>query len=76
MTALSSATLSSLSVSVPTYDRDAASVGVVHFGFGPHEVAAGLGISYGNAKVVLHRARARLRAAVVQHEIVDPGDGS
>jgi mannitol 2-dehydrogenase len=34
MTALSSATLSSLSVSVPTYDRDAASVGVVHFGFG------------------------------------------
>ena len=34
MTALSSATLSSLSVSVPTYDRDAASVGIVHFGFG------------------------------------------
>ena len=34
MTALSSATLPSLSVSVPTYDRDAASVGIVHFGFG------------------------------------------
>ena len=34
MTALSSATLSSLPVSVPTYDRDAASVGIVHFGFG------------------------------------------
>lgn len=34
MTALSSATLSSLSVSTPTYDRGAASVGIVHFGFG------------------------------------------
>ena len=34
MTALSSATLPSLSVSVPTYDRHAASVGVVHFGVG------------------------------------------
>ena len=34
MTALSSATLPTLSVSVPTYDREAASVGIVHFGFG------------------------------------------
>ena len=34
MTALSSATLSSLSVSMPTYDREAASAGIVHFGFG------------------------------------------
>ena len=34
MTALSSATLPRLSVSAPTYDRGAASVGIVHFGFG------------------------------------------
>src|SRR6478609_2731982 len=34
MTALSSATLSTLSASTPTYDREAASVGIVHFGFG------------------------------------------
>ena len=34
MTALSSATLTTLSASTPTYDREAASVGIVHFGFG------------------------------------------
>ena len=34
MTALSSATVATLSVSTPTYDRDAASVGIVHFGVG------------------------------------------
>ncbi|MFL6153964.1 MAG: mannitol dehydrogenase family protein [Ornithinibacter sp.] len=34
MTALSSAALPSLTASVPTYDRQAASVGIVHFGFG------------------------------------------
>jgi mannitol 2-dehydrogenase len=34
VTALSSAHLATLSVSTPTYDRDAASVGIVHFGFG------------------------------------------
>lgn len=34
MTALTAATLATLDVSVPTYDRDAASVGIVHFGFG------------------------------------------
>lgn len=50
--------------------RDAAAVSmVVHLGFGPNEVAAGLGISYSNAKVVLHRARARLRAALGHHDI-------
>jgi DNA-directed RNA polymerase specialized sigma24 family protein len=37
---------------------------VVQFGFGPDDVAAALDISYGNAKVVVHRARARLRAAM------------
>ena len=34
MTALSSAALPTLSASVPTYDRQAACVGIVHFGFG------------------------------------------
>jgi mannitol 2-dehydrogenase len=34
MTALSSATLTTLSASTPTYDRETASVGIVHFGFG------------------------------------------
>src|SRR5215203_5421375 len=34
MPALSSATLPTLSASTPSYDRSAASVGVVHFGFG------------------------------------------
>ena len=34
MTALSSATLSGLRVSTPGYDREAARVGIVHFGFG------------------------------------------
>lgn len=46
-------------------ERDAAAVSMVaHLGFGPAEVAAALDISYTNAKVVLHRARQRLRAAV------------
>ena len=37
------------------------------------EVAAALGISYGNAKVVLHRARARLRGALVQQQLLQAG---
>jgi RNA polymerase sigma-70 factor (ECF subfamily) len=45
--------------------RDAAALSMVaHHGFGPAEVAAALDVSYGNAKVVLHRARSRLRAAL------------
>jgi RNA polymerase sigma factor (sigma-70 family) len=53
--------------------RDAAAVSlVVHLGFGPHEVAAALDITPGNAKVVLHRARRRLRAALVQQDLL-PG---
>ena len=34
MTTLSSASLSTVPASRPTYDRTAASVGIVHFGFG------------------------------------------
>jgi len=56
--------------------RDAAAVSMaVHLGFGPEEIAAALGISYGNAKVVLHRARTRLRAALVQQGLVAAGGG-
>lgn len=36
----------------------------VHFGFGPTEISEALGISPGNAKVVLHRARRRLRDSI------------
>jgi DNA-directed RNA polymerase specialized sigma24 family protein len=55
--------------------RDAAAISmVVHLGFGPNEVAAALDISYGNAKVVLHRARQRLRDALVRQELLDPAD--
>lgn len=44
--------------------RDATALALaVHFGFGPADIAAALGITVGNAKVVLHRARRRLRAA-------------
>ena len=53
--------------------RDAAAISmVVHLGFGPAEVAAALDITYGNAKVVLHRARQRLRDALVRQELLDP----
>ena len=45
--------------------RDAAALSMtVNLGFGPSEIAAALGISPGNAKVVLHRARKRLRGAL------------
>jgi RNA polymerase sigma factor (sigma-70 family) len=50
--------------------RDAAAVSMVaHLGLGPTEVAAALDVSYGNAKVVLHRARIRLRGALAQRDI-------
>lgn len=41
----------------------------VQFGFGPGEIAEALGITPNNAKVVLHRARRRLRLAI---ELEDP----
>ncbi len=51
--------------------RDATAISLaVHFGFGPSEISEALGITSGNAKVVLHRARKRLR------EIVDQPLGS
>ncbi|HJQ96589.1 MAG TPA: sigma-70 family RNA polymerase sigma factor [Acidimicrobiia bacterium] len=45
--------------------RDATALNLaMHFGLGPEEVASVLDISTGAAKVVLHRARRRLRAAI------------
>lgn len=45
--------------------RDAAVLSMsVQFGFGPTEIADALGITSNHAKVVLHRARKRLRLAV------------
>ncbi len=41
---------------------------VVRFGFGPRELAAALAITPGNAKVVLHRARRRLRMAIAAEQ--------
>lgn len=50
--------------------RDAAVVSMVaQRGLGPSDVAAALDVSYGNAKVVLHRARTRLRQALAQHDM-------
>lgn len=51
--------------------RDAAAVSMtVHLGFGPAEIAAALDITQGNAKVVLHRARRRLREALELEQLV------
>jgi RNA polymerase sigma factor (sigma-70 family) len=45
--------------------RDAVAIGLVaHLGMTPAEVASALGISEGAAKVVVHRARRRLREAL------------
>ena len=45
--------------------RDAATIALVpHLGFRSNEVAAALGVSTGAAKVTVHRARRRLRAAL------------
>jgi RNA polymerase sigma factor (sigma-70 family) len=46
--------------------RDATAVAMVtHLGFGPDQVGAALGLTPGAAKVVVHRARRRLRQALV-----------
>lgn len=51
--------------------RDATAIGLVtHFGFGATEVAGALGLSVGTAKVLLHRARRRLRQALVLQVMV------
>src|SRR5206468_5892873 len=51
--------------------RDATALSMVtHFGFGPAEVAAALGVKVGAAKVIVHRARRRLRDAVALRVLV------
>lgn len=51
--------------------RDAAVLSMtVRLGFGPAEIASALGTSSGNAKVILHRARRRLRAAIEEQELL------
>jgi RNA polymerase sigma-70 factor (ECF subfamily) len=46
--------------------RDATAIALVtHFGFGSGQVAAALGLTQGAAEVLLHRARRRLRQALV-----------
>lgn len=48
-------------------DREAAAVHLVTYrDQGPAEVAAELGVSHGNAKVIVHRARRRLRSMLVE----------
>jgi RNA polymerase sigma-70 factor, ECF subfamily len=55
--------------------RDAAVLSMtVQLGFGPAEIASALGISNGNAKVILHRARRRLRRALEQQNLLESQD--
>ena len=52
--------------------RDATAVALaMEFGFGPAEIAAALGTTTGNAKVILHRARRRLRSALEQESAIE-----
>ena len=51
--------------------RDATALSMVaHLGFGPSEVAAALGVKTGAAKVIVHRARRRLRETVALQVLV------
>src|SRR5437764_14713029 len=51
--------------------RDATALSMVaHLGFGPTELGAALGVKTGAAKVIVHRARRRLREAVALHVLV------
>ena len=55
--------------------RDATAVAMVtHLGFTPEQVAAALGLTPGAAKVVVHRARRRLRHALVLQVMVRQPD--
>jgi RNA polymerase sigma factor (sigma-70 family) len=51
--------------------RDATAVALVtHLGLSPNEVGAALGVTTGAAKVIVHRARRRLRAALLLEVLV------
>jgi len=47
---------------------------VTQLGLGPEEVATALGITAGNAKVILHRTRRRLRTALEADQSLDNRD--
>jgi RNA polymerase sigma-70 factor (ECF subfamily) len=51
--------------------RDAIALRLVTLGFDVADVAAALGVSHGSAKVVLYRARRRLRAQLVLQLLAD-----
>jgi RNA polymerase sigma-70 factor, ECF subfamily len=55
------------------HQRDATAVGLVQLGFSVEDVATALGITHGAAKVALHRARRRLRDALVLQVMVRTG---
>jgi hypothetical protein len=48
-------------------------VGLIQLGFTVEDVAVALGVSHGAAKVALHRARRRLRDALVLQVMVRTG---
>jgi RNA polymerase sigma factor (sigma-70 family) len=50
--------------------RDATAVGLIQLGFTVEDVSVALGVSHGAAKVALHRARRRLRDALVLQVMV------
>lgn len=53
-------------------ERDAAVLTMtVNFGFTPADIAAALGVTEGNAAVILHRARSRLRRELVARDLID-----
>jgi len=55
--------------------RDATVLSLVtQLGLGPEEVATALGITAGNAKVILHRTRRRLRTALEADQSLDNRD--
>lgn len=57
--------------------RDAVALSLVlHLGYSPRQVAAVLGVSPGAAKVILHRARLRLRDAVALEVLVRSHNGA
>jgi RNA polymerase sigma factor (sigma-70 family) len=61
-------------VMVELSPRDALAVSLAYLGFGPTEVASALDVRYGAAKVILHRARRRLRTAIALRLLLNGRD--
>jgi RNA polymerase sigma factor (sigma-70 family) len=60
-------------VMVELSPRDALAVALTYLGFGPTDVATALDVRYGAAKVILHRARRRLRTAIALRLLLNGG---